>query len=101
MWLHLVRVRLSNYLFVEKDSVLQVWLHSLVYDLSQNPVLERWQICHITGSPSQLALPTSAVDLELVDMRGPARGGRAENTVAGFLLPQSAETPESSGEGPP
>lgn len=67
MWLRLVRVQLSDYLFVEKGSVLRVRLHSLMYNVSQNPILERWQICHRAASPSQLPPPASSVGSESVD----------------------------------
>lgn len=67
MWLRLVRVRLSDYLFVEKGSVLRVWSHSLMYNVSQNPILERWQICHRAASPSQLPPPASSVGSGSVD----------------------------------
>lgn len=109
MWLCLVRVQLSDYLFVEKGSVLWVWSHSLMYNVSQNPILERWQICHRAASPSQLPPPASSVGSESVDP-----WGLAENTAEDFcslsqprsqnpaerVLPEECDVAAPEGVGP-
>lgn len=87
--------RLPNRLSAEKDSICQIWWHSLMYNIFQNPILERRQLYHIPASPSHVPLPTMSMNLGSADTWGLVRVNeslgrveiQAENAAEGLLLP--------------